>query len=145
LLASLRDELASHKASAKRTAPADYVFATSRGGRPSKDNLRSRVFDKAVERADENLEQDDRTPLPRGLTPHRLRHTCCSLLFAQGWELPRVMSFLGHADSQVTLRLYAHVMSHDAGERDALRALVEGGIVALNRHQAAESLTQEAA
>lgn len=36
------------------------------------------------------------------------------------------MAFLGHADSAVTLRIYAHVMSHDQGERDALRALVQG-------------------
>jgi hypothetical protein len=44
----------------------------------------------------------------------------------------------------MTLRIYAHVMSHDEGEREALRALVEGAeISALNRHQSPETVSQE--
>jgi hypothetical protein len=60
------------------------------------------------------------------------------------------MAHLGHADSEVTLRIYAHVMSHDEGERDALRALVNGetfptgaGIVEPIGTSAAVALAQE--
>jgi len=70
----------------------------------------------------------DATPPPEGLTPHKLRHTFCSLLFANGHELPYVMDQLGHADINTTLRIYAHVMSHEDGERDRLRALINGNL-----------------
>jgi hypothetical protein len=77
-------------------------------------------------------------------------HPLASPVFAIGWDLPRVMANLGHVDQGTTVRIYAHVMSHDEGARDALRALVEGetlpteaGITALNRHQDAETLAQE--
>jgi integrase len=71
-------------------------------------NFRNRVFDSAVKRATADRVGADLTPLPERLTPHKLRHTFCSLLFAQGHDLPRVMRELGHADPDVTLRIYAH-------------------------------------
>jgi integrase len=100
------------------------VLATSNGRKFSRDNVRDRVFARAVQVADERRTAEGLTPLPEGLTPHKLRHTCCSLLFACGYELPRVMGMLGHADSAVTLRIYAHVMSAGVGERERLRELV---------------------
>ena len=39
---------------------------------------------------------------------------------------PVVMDQLGHADPRMTLSVYARVMLSGDGERDALRALVEG-------------------
>jgi integrase len=150
VLPRLRDELLVHKASSKRTAPDDYVFATSRGGRPSKDTLRSRVFDRAVERADERLTERDETPLPDGLTPHKARHTFASLLVALGEDPGYVMDQLGHTDPNFTLRVYRHGMRRGKGEKDRLRALVNGealpteaGIVAPNGTSAVETLTQE--
>jgi integrase len=126
LLPALRETLAVYKLGCQQTAPDELVFATSRGRRFSRDNVRDRVFARAVEVANEQRTGVDLPPLPEGLTPHRLRHTCCSLLFACGYELPRVMAMLGHADKDVTLRIYAHVMDVEAGERNRLRALVEG-------------------
>jgi hypothetical protein len=41
------------------------------------------------------------------------------------------MRELGHADPDVTLRIYAHVMAHEDGERERLRGLVEGASWAL--------------
>ena len=83
LLEPLREELA--KLKADRTAhPTDYVFATRTGAAPAKNNLRARVFNTALKRANENLERDDLAPLPDGLTPHKLRHTFASLLVAVG-------------------------------------------------------------
>lgn len=124
LLPALRETLTTYKAGCARTGANDLVFATSRGARFSGDNIRNRVFEPALKLANEGRVSVDLSPLPEGLTPHKLRHTCCSLLFVCGYELPRVMQMLGHADSSVTLRIYAHVMSTDDGERERLRALV---------------------
>jgi integrase len=143
LLPALRDELARHKANTANIDPDAFVFPTRTGRRFGKDNVRKRIFTAVVDRANERLTEAGRTPLPEGLSPHKLRHTYCSLLFAQGLDLPRIMGQLGHADSGVTLRIYAHVMNHGAGEREALRALVNGGIVAPNGTSAAKAAVQE--
>jgi integrase len=73
-----------YKAASPDVSPDAYVFSTSKGGRQSIDNIRSRVFDKAVQRADEQLAEVEQPPLPEGLTPHKLRHTFASLLAALG-------------------------------------------------------------
>jgi hypothetical protein len=64
--------------------------------------------------------------LPPGITPHSLRHTFTSLLFALGEDPVSVMRQLGHTDPAFTLRVYAHSMGRDVGERERLRALTEG-------------------
>ncbi|WP_249021039.1 site-specific integrase [Conexibacter sp. S30A1] len=124
LLPALREALTTYKAGCMNTGPDDLVFATTNRRKFSRDGFRQRVFARAVEVANERREAAGLPPLPEGLSPHKLRHTCCSLLFVCGYELPRVMRTLGHADSAVTLRIYAHVMSADEGERERLRALV---------------------
>lgn len=126
MLPVLRDILATHKASAYRSGPDDLVFPTSTGGRRDKDNLRSRVLSKVFERANEVLEQRGRVPLPKGLTPHKLRHTFASVLIACGEDPISVMKQLGHTDPAFTLRIYAHMMSREPGERGRLKALVNG-------------------
>lgn len=52
-------------------------------------------------------------------TLHQLRHIGISLLLANGVPLEAVVQIAGHADSAITLRLYAHVLSgraHEAAE-----------------------------
>lgn len=48
---------------------------------------------------------------------HDLRHTCASLLLAQGVEPRVIMDTLGHTMIGTTMNLYAHVMP--AAQRDA--------------------------
>jgi integrase len=126
VLPVLRDELIAWKARAPRTGPGEFVFATSAGRRPSKDNLRGRVIAPAIDRASRTLEQEGFAPLPDRLTPHGLRHTFASLLIALGKDPRYVMSQIGHTDPAFTLRLYTHDMHREEGERDRLRALVNG-------------------
>jgi Phage integrase family len=90
------------------------------------DNIRNRVFDRAVERANKRLTEADKTPLPDGLTPHKLRHTFASLLVALGEDPGYVMDQIGHTNPNFTLRVYRHGMRRDEGEKERLRALVEG-------------------
>ena len=126
LLPILRDELAAHKARAYRSGPDDLVFPTGTGGIRDKDNLRNRILAAAVDRADHLLQRRGQTPLPKGLTPHKLRHTFASILVACGEDPASVMAQLGHTDPKFTLRIYTHVMRRDSAERQRLMALVDG-------------------
>lgn len=123
LLPALRGELAEHKAGARAPRPDGLVFATSGGTPQTATNVRRRVLAKAVEKADERLAEAESTPLPERLTPHSLRRTFASLLFALGRTAPEVMDQLGHTDPKLTLRIYARAMRRDAGESQRLRAL----------------------
>lgn len=56
----------------------------------------------------------------RSIRPHDLRHTCASLLLAQGVRARVVMDILGHSQIAVTLDIYSHVLpalQDDAAER----------------------------
>lgn len=97
--------------------PTVLVFGTSEGKRQSPSNVRRRVLSKAAEGA--------KVPLPT-LTPHSLRQTFCSLLFALGEPHPVVMREMGHTDAKLTLNVYAQVMERDEQENERLRALVNG-------------------
>lgn len=122
----LRDILASHKASAFRSGPDDLVFPTGTGGRRDKDNLRNRVLVAALKRADQLLEERGQGRLPKGVSPHKLRHTFASTLIACGEDPASVMAQLGHTDPKFTLRVYTHMMRRGPGERARLKALVRG-------------------
>lgn len=131
LLPLLRDELSAHKARAYRSGPDDPVFPTGTGGHRDKDNLRNRILASAVKRADQLLEERNRTPLPRGVTPHKLRHTFASILIATGEDPASVMAQLGHTDPKFTLRVYTHIMRRGPAERAQLKALVSGDSIEL--------------
>jgi len=124
LLPALRDELAALKA---KTRPGgdELVFGTTTGNPQSPSNVRNRVLDGAVRRANERLNHRGRAPLPDGLTPHSLRRTFASLLFAVGEPAPAVMEQLGHTDARLTLGIYAKTMRQRQGDRERLKALVE--------------------
>ena len=116
----LRDALLAHKP--LDASPGAYVFGTAQGKQQNPSNIRARVIAKAVERANERLEDGE---LPR-LTPHGLRRTFASLLYAIGETSPVVMAELGHTDPELALSIYAHAMRRDDGENERLRALVDG-------------------
>jgi integrase len=124
MLPALRDELTEWRARAPRTRPSDYVFATSSGTRPMKDNLRRDVVARAIALATKTLEADALAPLPDGLTPHGLRHTYASILVALGEDPRYVMEQIGHTNPAFTLRVYAHGMRRGDDERAALFDLV---------------------
>jgi integrase len=125
---TLRDELAGVRAARTRhTGPADYVFATSTGARQSRENLRNRVLAPAVRRASERLVEAGSWPMPDGLTPHSLRRTFASVLYALGEDPGVVMDEMGHTDPALALRVYRQTMRRGEDEKARLRALVEGG------------------
>lgn len=126
LLPLLRDELTSHKLASRKSGPDDAAFVTSSGKPRDRHNLRQRVVAPIVGKADELLAEREQQPLPTGLSPHKLRHSFASLLVALGRDPAYVMGQLGHTDPAFTLRVYTHLMRRDPGERERLKALVEG-------------------
>jgi integrase len=108
--------LRSHKARQRREKLAaggayvdeGYLFADELG-RPYRPNWVNLRF--------EELAKD--AGLPR-LRVHDMRHTAASLMLANGTPTRVVTELLGHANSTVTLNLYAHVlpgMAEEAGEQ----------------------------
>ena len=126
ILPVLRDELVVYKAGLGPLGPEERLFATATGGRRDKDNIRQRVMEPVAERANELLAERGLPPLPEGFTAHKLRHTFASILAACGEDLACIMAQLGHTDPKFTLRVYTHLMRRRDGERERLRALVQG-------------------
>jgi integrase len=124
LLPALRDELAAHKARADDDSPGQLVFLTTAGTELKQSNVRRRVLDRSIQRANEMLASAGDVPLPAFVTPHKLRHTFASILVAIGVDPVSVKDELGHTDAAFTLRVYAQVMRRDPGANARLRTLV---------------------
>jgi integrase len=123
----LRDELTAVRASGTVSLDPDaYVFPTTSGKQFGIENFRNRVLAGSVRDANKALTRAGEAPLPEGITPHSLRRTFASLLYALGEAPPVVMAEMGHADPGLALRIYAQAMGRDDAERSRLRALVEG-------------------
>ena len=45
--------------------------------------------------------------------PHQLRHTCASLLIADGATILQVQGQLRHASPEITLKVYSHLFPKD--------------------------------
>jgi integrase len=125
LLPVLRGELRVYKASLQ-DPPGALVFATRHGRPLDASTVRQRILAPAIQHANTQLQHRGLAPLPTGLTPHSLRRTFASLLFALGEPPPYVMSQLGHTTAALTLALYAKEMHRRDGEHAKLRALADG-------------------
>ena len=76
-----------------------YVFRWEDGRTYDPDYI-TKLFKKAVERCN---------AVPKNMTFHGLRHSCCAILFEKGWDLGKVQNWLGHSDITVTANIYNHV------------------------------------
>lgn len=56
---------------------------------------------------------------------HAFRHTCASILFAEGRNAVQVQRWLGHRSAAFTLATYVHLLDGDLGE--PLAILQKGG------------------
>jgi len=122
---ALRAELLGAMSPAAVTASDAYVFPTRTGAAMGTDNFRNRVLAAAVKRASKTRTEGGQPPLPK-LTPHSLRRTFSSVLYAIGEPPPVVMAEMGHTDPALALRVYAQAMRRDEHQNAQLRALVEG-------------------
>lgn len=100
-------------AQGERWQDLDYVFTTAIGTPSDPRNL-TRQFAAACKRA--------KLPASRF---HNLRHTCASLLLAQGVQPRVIMETLGHSCISITMDLYTHVMPSQQREAaDRMQSLL---------------------
>lgn len=125
ILPVLRDELLDYRARGSGHATA-LVFGTATGAQHSQSNVRTRILKRAAKIANEGLAKHGTEPLPARLTPHSMRRTFASLLFARNEPPPYVMAQMGHTTPNLTLAIYARCMDRRDGEPARLKALIEG-------------------
>jgi integrase len=141
---ALRDELAVVRS--RRSIKQDaYVFPTRTGRRQYESKVRTGTLGGSVKRANASLAARDLPPLPAKLTPHSLRRTFCSLLYALGEDPGTVMDEMGHTDPGLALRVYRKAMRRGEQETAELRAQIEGVVLAVGgrRDQNATMVTAE--
>jgi len=100
------------------------VFATAAGAPDNRNNVHNRLLRRAVELADQRLDERGLAGMPDRITPHSLRRTFVSLLVALGEDVYYVMGQVGHTDPKLTLTVYTKQMERRDGEREKLKALV---------------------
>jgi integrase len=77
-----------------------HIFCDTRGGYLRKTNFHRNNYKPALSRAG----------LPDSINFHDLRHTCATLLLLAGVNVKLVADRLGHANPNVTLKTYSHVI-----------------------------------
>lgn len=90
------------------TGPDDYLVPNARGGRISRKRV-GNIVAAAAKLASEQLVAKGLSPLPKA-TPHTLRRTYISIaLLANEFDVKWVMDQVGHADSTMTMDVYAQL------------------------------------
>jgi integrase len=90
------------------TGPDDYLVPNARGGRSSRKRIGAIVAE-AAKLASKRLMAKGLSPLPK-TTPHTLRRTYISIaLLANEFDVKWVMDQVGHADSTMTMDVYAQL------------------------------------
>jgi integrase len=110
LLAHRRDSYVSPKAP---------VFATTTGTELDPHNIRRTILRPVALGLGYYEEVVGKDGKPRQRTTlgfHALRHTCASLLFAEGRNVKQVQAWLGHATPTITLETYVHLLDEGVGE-----------------------------
>ncbi len=109
----LRELLAEHLAREVDDDPEALVFTSPQGAPLRNSNFRRQVWYKAI--ADSGL--------PEGFRIHDLRHSCASLLIAQGAHPKAIQVHLGHSSISVTMDRYGHLFPSDM---EALAEALDG-------------------
>jgi len=109
----LRDALVAHRAwmasAGFDVSPRARVYQSGAGGPLSPSNVR-RMLRVLRGQTNERREARGLNPLPH-VTPHTLRRTYTSiLLLASGGDVEYVMSQVGHADAETTMRIYSQLL-----------------------------------
>jgi integrase len=117
----------------RSTTPEDYVFQNNKGRRMSRQSI-GKILSEAAVATSATLRKHDLPALPN-TTPHSLRRTYISIaLLANNFDVVWVMKQVGHADSKMTLEVYAQLQQRARRENGAkFDALI---------HDAREQLTK---
>jgi integrase len=108
LLEAFVEHLDRLRRAGQRTGPDDYAVPNQRGGRMSRQRV-AKIVGEAAALATERNTARGLPSLPR-VSPHSLRRTYISIaLVANNFDVKWVMSQVGHADSKMTLDVYAQL------------------------------------
>jgi len=108
LVDAFHQHLARLRAAGYATDGSAYAFPNSRGNRSTRQRIGA-VVREAAAAATERLEGQGLPPLPE-TTPHTLRRTYISIaLVANSFDVKWVMAQVGHADSKMTMDVYAQL------------------------------------
>ena len=90
------------------TEPDDYLLQNLQGGRLTRKRVRQ-IVGEAANDASDRLAAKGLAPLPH-TTPHTLRRTYISIaLLTNNFDVKWVMGQVGHADSKMTMDVYAQL------------------------------------
>jgi integrase len=102
----------------RSTTPEDYVFQNDKGRRMSRQSV-GKIMTEAALAASKTLCKHDLPALPH-TTPHSMRRTYISTaLLANNFDVVWVMKQVGHADSRMTLEVYAQLQQRARRENGA--------------------------
>ena len=90
------------------------------------DDLTQRVFKRVSNNAINKALQLalNRAGIDKDITFHAMRHTHASILLANGVQLLSVSKRLGHADPNITLHTYAHIIEElEREDNDKLNSI----------------------
>lgn len=116
----LHDELTRYRSNRGPAAMDAPAFPTRVGTRRDKDNVRQRVIQPVLQRANQLRAERDQPPIHVHVTPHTFRRTYISYMLAGGYDLPYVQDQVGHRDPTTTLAIYAQVIRRP--DRDQVQA-----------------------
>ena len=122
----LADHVRRLAAAGHPSGPGDHLFPNHRGGRLARQRV-GEILHEAEALANERIQRQGRPPLPN-TTPHTMRRTYISIaLLANGFDVKCVMSRVGHADSTMTMDVYAQLeqrvdRSHGTAFDELIRA-----------------------
>jgi integrase len=124
LLDELNDHLERLRRAGHPTEPESYLFPNARSGRTSRQRV-ARIIREAAVLASAELAARGLPELPN-TTPHTLRRTYISIaLLANKFDVLWVMRQVGHADSKMTMDVYAQLQQRAERQHgEAFDALV---------------------
>ena len=95
----------------------DYIFKHADGTLYYPD-YPSKAFGKIIRRTPD---------LPQKITFHGLRRSCVSMLVHQGMDVKSIQTWVGHADVDTTLRIYAKVKNKEAKQEvsDTMAGMIQ--------------------
>ena len=105
LTPALRDELAAWHRRTSYPRSSDFVFPNGKGHQDNRNNVRRRLLEPAIRKANVQLVKAGIAPIS-DLTLHGLRRTYGSLRHAVGDEAVYTAAQIGHADATFTLNVY---------------------------------------
>lgn len=105
------------------SGPKSPVFPSKVGAELRPENILRRVLYPAAISVGLTVERDEK--VKSAIAFHAFRHTCASLLFAEGRNVKQVQEWLGHADPGFTLRTYIHLMDEGVGDAEFFDAVLD--------------------